>query len=115
MTPLTITPPTGIPKSVNQSMKRRITAIGSASGSVAKKKAVFAGSVSSSRAWWIRSRKSTRYVMSGSCSFFFVKERASRSDCASSRDLSIFWTHSPYTFDIPRRRRAFAVGAVSNT
>ena len=44
-----------------------------------------------------------------------MKDRTSRSDWASSRDLSIFSTHRPYTFDIPSSRRALAVGAVSKT
>jgi len=60
MRPLTITPPTGMPKSWNQWMKRRITAMGSASGRVTKKKAVSSGSVISRRARSMRSRKLIR-------------------------------------------------------
>ena len=47
----TITPPTGIPKSWNQPMNREITAMGSASGNVTKKNAVFCSSVSRCCAW----------------------------------------------------------------
>jgi len=54
ITSFTTTPPTGIPKSVNRLMNRRITAIGSASGRVTKKNAVCPGSVSSSLACSIR-------------------------------------------------------------
>ena len=46
ITMFTSTPPTGIPKSLNHWMKRVNTAIGSACGSVTKKDAVSAGSVS---------------------------------------------------------------------
>ena len=53
--------------------------------------------------------------MSGSSSFFFVKESSSRRVLASSRLLSILLTQSEYTLDMPSRRRAFAVGAVSKT
>ena len=56
----TTTPPTGMPNSLNQSMKRVITAMGSASGRVTKKKAVFSLSVSSSLAWAIRAWKESR-------------------------------------------------------
>ena len=33
--------------------------------------------------------------MSGSASFFLVKENRSRRDCASSRDFTILFTHIP--------------------
>ena len=49
-TMFTITPPTGMPNSWNQPMKRLITAMGSASGSVTKKNAVRSASVSRRRA-----------------------------------------------------------------
>src|SRR5439155_591404 len=114
-TMLTITPPTGIPNSWNQPMKRLITAIGSASGSVTKKNAVRVASVRSWRACPIRVRNPSRYSSSGSASFFFVKDSISRSVRASSRDFSILSTQSEYTLDMPRSRRAFAVGAVSKT
>src|SRR5213592_1965751 len=114
-TMLTITPPTGIPNSWNQPMKRLITAIGSASGSVTKKNAVRVASVRSWRACPIRVRNPSRYSSSGSASFFFVKDSISRSERASSRDFSILSTQSEYTLDMPRSRRAFAVGAVSKT
>ncbi len=35
--------------------------------------------------------------------------------CASLRLSIILLTHKEYTDDIPNKRRAFAVGAVSNT
>ena len=57
---LTTTPPTGMPNSWNQEMKRVMTAIGSASGRVTKKKAVRSASVSRSRAWPMRLWNSTR-------------------------------------------------------
>ena len=88
----TMTPPTGMPNSWNHPMKRVITAMGSASGSVTKKNAVLSASVRSRRAWPIRSRNPRRYSSSGSASFFFVKESISRSVRASSRDLSILST-----------------------
>src|SRR2546427_729257 len=78
-TMLTITPPTGIPNSWNQPMKRLITAIGSASGSVTKKNAVRVASVRSWRACPIRVRNPSRYSSSGSASFFFMKASISRS------------------------------------
>src|SRR5213592_292725 len=105
----------GIPDSWNQPMKRLITAIGSASGSVTKKNAVRVASVRSWRACPIRVRNPSRYSSSGSASFFFVKDSISRSVRASSRDFSILSTQSEYTLDMPRSRRAFAVGAVSKT
>ena len=75
-------------------MKRVMTAIGSASGSVTKKNEVFSGSVRRTRPCSIRSRKERRYAMSGSSSFFFVKESSSRRVFASSRLLSILLTQS---------------------
>ena len=96
-------------------MKRVITAIGSASGSAMKKKAVLLASVSRARACPIRARNPSRYSSSGSSSFFFVNDSISRSVRASWRDFSILSTQSEYTLDMPRRRRALAVGAVSKT
>jgi hypothetical protein len=75
-------------------MKRVTIAMGSASASVTKKKAASAGSVSSTRARSILSRKETRYSISGSASFFLVKDSISRRVRASSRLLSILLTHS---------------------
>jgi len=92
---LTRTPPTGMPKSWNHWMKRVMTAMGSASGSVTKKNDVFSGSVRRTRPCSIRSRKEMRYAMSGSSSFFFVNESISRRVFASSRLLSILLTQSP--------------------